>query len=187
MEEDKLELAQEVVNRLQTEDDPALEASKLRMQFLRLQAEEEEEENSRREKREIALFETRNEALSKKVEARSAREKEQADESVESLLQCASISNGFDLSDVKVRQEATAALQSVLPHHLLVKFHEQSKTEKKQQVQELESLIQGIRIFNHHRGTGGYGLEDLSHVRLRFPFVLDVVFSLFLGFGNGVA
>lgn len=53
-----------------------------------------------------------------------------------------------------------AALQSVFPQTELGVFMALGKEEKESQLQELASIVTGIRLFNRDCGKGGEGIDD---------------------------
>merc|ERR1719146_196613 len=61
-----------------------------------------------------------------------------------------------DRNDVKaVEREVAAALESVFPRVGLRAFVSLTPNEKGAQLQELASIVMGIRLFNAHLGKGG--------------------------------
>lgn len=64
-------------------------------------------------------------------------------------------------ADRTVESEIAAALESVFPRIGLKSFMSMTAEEKEAQLQELASIVLGIRLFNREIGRGGAGLEDL--------------------------
>ncbi|KAG7331827.1 hypothetical protein KOW79_005796 [Hemibagrus wyckioides] len=64
-------------------------------------------------------------------------------------------------SDVNNVQEATAALQSVFPPSELAAFMSLLRRDKELQLNELTTIVTGIRLFNKDSGKGGESIEDL--------------------------
>eukprot|EP01137_Pigoraptor_chileana_P022075 Opistho-2@86567 len=67
-------------------------------------------------------------------------------------------------TDMGVVREATAALESVLPQSELGTFLSLLKAEKEEQLEELTSIVSGIRLFNKNCGKGGQGIDDLPGI-----------------------
>jgi len=53
-------------------------------------------------------------------------------------------------------------VESVFPRIGLKSFVQLSAEEKKQQLDELSSIVTGIRLFNKESGKGGAGLESVE-------------------------
>ena len=64
--------------------------------------------------------------------------------------------------DRNVESEIAAALESVFPRIGLKSFILMTAEEKVAQLQELSSIVLGIRLFNREIGRGGAGLRDLA-------------------------
>lgn len=64
--------------------------------------------------------------------------------------------------DAAIEREVAAALESVFPRVGLRSFIALTGPEKAAQLQELCSIVLGIRIFNQHMGKGGTGLPMLE-------------------------
>ncbi|GMH76935.1 hypothetical protein TrLO_g9985 [Triparma laevis f. longispina] len=61
-----------------------------------------------------------------------------------------------------VEREVAAAVESVFPRIGLKSFVQLSSEEKKLQLEELASIVNGIRLFNKEAGKGGAGLESFE-------------------------
>ena len=61
-----------------------------------------------------------------------------------------------------VEREVAAAVESVFPRIGLKSFVQLSSEEKKVQLEELTSIVTGIRLFNKEAGKGGVGLESFE-------------------------
>mmetsp|Transcript_41250 Transcript_41250/g.69035 ORF Transcript_41250/g.69035 Transcript_41250/m.69035 type:complete len:628 (+) Transcript_41250:212-2095(+) len=64
------------------------------------------------------------------------------------------------LTDPEAESESLAALDSVFPQHGLRRFLSLSREDKTAQLNELQAIVLGIRIFNRSLGKGGVGLGD---------------------------
>jgi hypothetical protein len=79
------------------------------------------------------------------------------------ILKCTSPTGSvFASKDPVVEREVAAALESVFPRVGLRSFVALTGPEKAAQLQELCSIVLGIRIFNAHLGKGGQGLPVLE-------------------------
>ncbi|KAK2846210.1 hypothetical protein Q7C36_011064 [Tachysurus vachellii] len=67
-------------------------------------------------------------------------------------------------SDITNVQEATAALQSVFPPSELAAFLSLLGHDKELQLNELTTIVTGIRLYNKDSGKGGESIEDLLAV-----------------------
>lgn len=66
-------------------------------------------------------------------------------------------------TDISIVREATAALQSVFPQPELGAFLSMNRPDKEKHLQELTSIVSGIRLFNKDCGKGGEGIDDLPN------------------------
>lgn len=79
------------------------------------------------------------------------------------ILKCVSpTGSAAPVKDPVVEREVAAALESVFPRVGLRSFVALTGPEKAAQLQELCSIVLGIRIFNAHLGKGGQGLPVLE-------------------------
>jgi len=79
------------------------------------------------------------------------------------LLKCTSPTGSASVvKDASVEREVAAALESVFPRVGLRSFVALTGPEKAAQLQELCSIVLGIRIFNARLGKGGQGLPVLE-------------------------
>lgn len=67
-------------------------------------------------------------------------------------------------TELSVVREATAALQSVFPQTELGMFMALSGEDKVKQLNELSSIVSGIRLFNRECGKGGEGIDNLPSI-----------------------
>ncbi|XP_055492025.1 cilia- and flagella-associated protein 206 isoform X2 [Leucoraja erinacea] len=67
-------------------------------------------------------------------------------------------------TDIGVVREATAALQSVFPQTELGTFLVLTKRDKERQLNELNMIVTGIRLFNKNCKKGGEGIDDLPAI-----------------------
>jgi len=67
-------------------------------------------------------------------------------------------------ADLAVEREVAAALESVFPKIGVKAFRSLDHEVQKQQMDELISIVKGIRVFNWHLGKGGVGLEDTAEL-----------------------
>lgn len=94
------------------------------------------------------------------------------------LLRCTSpMGSATAPKDPAIEREVAAALESVFPRVGLRSFVALTGHEKVAQLQELASIVLGIRVFNQHQKKGGAGLpsaESLVDYRQSFE-LLDFV------------
>ncbi|XP_078256357.1 cilia- and flagella-associated protein 206 [Rhinoraja longicauda] len=67
-------------------------------------------------------------------------------------------------TDIGVVREATAALQSVFPQTELGTFLVLTKKDKERQLNELNMIVTGIRLFNKNCKKGGEGIDNLPAI-----------------------
>ncbi|XP_042189691.1 cilia- and flagella-associated protein 206 [Callorhinchus milii] len=67
-------------------------------------------------------------------------------------------------TNINVVREATAALQSVFPQIELSTFLSLTKKDKERQLNELNMIVTGIRLFNKSCKKGGEGIDDLPAI-----------------------
>lgn len=81
-----------------------------------------------------------------------------------------------DATDLNVVRETAAALESVFPRAELTTFMSLLKKDKELQINDLTSIVIGIRLFNRSLGKGGHGITDVPEYLLTtLPGVVSAV------------
>ncbi|CAM9950533.1 unnamed protein product, partial [Phaeothamnion confervicola] len=155
------ELVRRSVERLLEEDSPATETIKMQVSFDSTYLQQEGDVEAQQERRVARLRD-----MQRAVIATVPRDGADYD-SLTALHQkifAFTVRHAHDASEVTrpVEREVAAALESVFPRLSLKTFLSLTAQEKRTQLDELASIVLGIRLFNQHVGRGGVSLPAID-------------------------
>ena len=135
---------------------PALETLKMQVAF-----DEAYVQSEKKSQQEMSMRSQRAKALKSAIAgATSLSDLASINDLYRRVYQLLLLDQGQD-SNEKAEKEIAAALESVFPKIGLKSFVSLSRDEKIGQMDELMSIVRGIRVFNREMGKGGAGIEPL--------------------------
>ncbi|XP_014256490.1 cilia- and flagella-associated protein 206-like isoform X2 [Cimex lectularius] len=92
------------------------------------------------------------------------------------------LSSGMgDPSQPDVYNEAECALASVLSQEDLLKFIKLTRYKKSLELEEMNKLLVGIRLFNNMRRLGGAGIDDMPQLLTKAAFSMETILNESIG------
>lgn len=158
-EDDMQELVRLSVERMSEVDSPSLETIKMQVAFDTAYVQNEEKIEKAKNIKDSQLKEMQRAII-------EVRPKSGSDfESLTALYRqmftyLLKFADADTAGDRNVEREIAAALESVFPRIGLKSFISLPSDQKRDQLNELANIVQGIRLFNREIGKGGAGIDD---------------------------